>query len=97
MNALLGSVNMMLQEIGTHDPRAVVMAFGQDAADYRVELFEGYHADREPMEDDIGQQFEQAPDLYAALGWRVSRCRDSRPTTCSAPLHWPSRTPAVPP
>jgi 5'-3' exonuclease len=69
VNALLGGVNMMLQEIGTHDPRAVVMAFGQDAADYRVELFEGYHADREPMEDDIGQQFEQAPELYAALGW----------------------------
>ena len=69
MNALLGSVNMMLQEIDSHDPRAVVMAFGQDAADYRVELFEGYHADREPMEDDIGQQFDQAPDLYAALGW----------------------------
>jgi len=69
VNALLGSVNMMLQEIDSHDPRAVVMAFGQDAADYRVELFEGYHADREPMEDDIEQQFDQAPGLYAALGW----------------------------
>jgi DNA polymerase-1 len=45
------------------------MAFGQDAADYRVELFEDYHADREPMEDDIGRQFEEAPGLYAALGW----------------------------
>src|SRR5688572_32851853 len=69
VNALLGSVNIMLREIEAHDPRAVVMAFGQDAADYRVELFADYHADREPMEDDIGQQFEQAPDLYAALGW----------------------------
>jgi 5'-3' exonuclease len=69
VNALLGSVNMMLQEIDAHDPRAVVMAFGQDAADYRVELFEDYHADREPMEDDIGHQFDQAPELYAALGW----------------------------
>jgi 5'-3' exonuclease len=69
VNALLGSVNIMLNEIGRHDPRAVVMAFGQDAADYRVELFAGYHADREPMEDEIGRQFEQAPDLYAAFGW----------------------------
>lgn len=69
VNALLGSVNIMLNEIQRHDPRAVVMAFGQDAADYRVELFDGYHADREPMEDEIGRQFEQAPDLYAALGW----------------------------
>jgi 5'-3' exonuclease len=69
VNALLGSVNKMLNEIETHDPRAVVMAFGQDAADYRVELFEDYHADREPMEDDIGRQFDEAPDLYAAFGW----------------------------
>ena len=69
VNALLGSVNIMLNELARHDPRAVVMAFGQDAADYRVELFEGYHADREPMEDDIGRQFEEAPELYAALGW----------------------------
>ena len=69
VNALLGSVNMMLREIERHDPRAVVMCFGQDAADYRVELFDDYHADREPMEEDIGRQFEEAPDLYAALGW----------------------------
>ena len=69
VNALLGSVNMMLREIDAHDPRAVVMAFGQDAADYRVELFADYHADREPMEDDIGRQFEEAPRLYAAFGW----------------------------
>jgi DNA polymerase-1 len=69
VNALLGSVNMMLNEVGRHEPRAVVMCFGQDAADYRVELFDGYHADREPMEDDIGGQFEQAPALYAAFGW----------------------------
>jgi len=69
VNALLGSVNIMLNELARHDPRAVVMAFGQDAADYRVELFEDYHADREPMEDDIGRQFEEAPGLYAALGW----------------------------
>ena len=69
VNALLGSVNIMLNEVARHDPRAVVMAFGQDAADYRVELFDGYHADREPMEDDIGRQFEEAPELYAALGW----------------------------
>jgi 5'-3' exonuclease len=69
VNALLGSVNIMLNEVARHDPRAVVMAFGQDAADYRVELFDDYHADREPMEDDIARQFELAPELYAALGW----------------------------
>jgi 5'-3' exonuclease len=71
VNALLGSLNLMLREIGAHDPRAVVMAFGQDAADYRVELFPAYHADRRDLEvdEDIDRQFEDAPELYAAFGW----------------------------
>ena len=71
VNALLGSINLMLQEIGTHKPRAVLMAFGQDAADYRVELFPAYHADRRELEEDpdIDHQFDVAPDLYAAFGW----------------------------
>jgi 5'-3' exonuclease len=71
VNALLGSLNMMLREIEAHDPRAVVMAFGQDAADYRVELFADYHADRRELEadEDIDRQFDEAPGLYAAFGW----------------------------
>ena len=94
VNALLGSVNMMLQEIATHDPRAVVMAFGQDAADYRVELFEDYHADREPMEDDIGRQFDEAPDLYAAFGWEsVARAGTRGRRRARLLSRSPSRTP----
>ncbi len=71
VNALLGGVNLMLQEIATHTPRAVVMAFGQDAADYRVELFPDYHADRRELEadEDIERQFEAAPGLFDAFGW----------------------------
>ena len=71
VNALLGSVNIMLNEIAAHAPRAVVMAFGQDAADYRVELFPAYHADRRELDEDenIDRQFDLAPDLYAAFGW----------------------------
>jgi DNA polymerase-1 len=71
VNALLGGVNIMLNEIAAHAPRAVVMAFGQDAADYRVELFPAYHADRRELEADenIERQFDVAPDLYAAFGW----------------------------
>ena len=71
VNALLGSVNLMLQEIATHSPRAVVMAFGQDAADYRVELFPDYHADRRELEadEDIERQFEAAPALFDAFAW----------------------------
>ena len=71
VNALLGSVNIMLNEIARHGPRAAVMAFGQDAADYRVELFPDYHADRRELEADeaIDRQFEAAPALYEAFGW----------------------------
>jgi DNA polymerase-1 len=71
VNALLGSVNIMLNEIAAHDPRAVVMAFGQDAADYRVDLFPAYHADRRELEADenIDRQFDLAPELFAAFGW----------------------------
>jgi DNA polymerase-1 len=71
VNALLGSVNIMLREIERHPPRAVVMAFGQDAADYRVDLFPDYHADRRELEadEDIDVQFDEAPDLYGAFGW----------------------------
>jgi DNA polymerase-1 len=71
VNALLGGVNIMLREIAAHEPRAVVMAFGQDAADYRVELYPDYHADRRELEvdEDIDRQFDRAPDLYAAFGW----------------------------
>jgi 5'-3' exonuclease len=71
VNALLGSINLMLREIDEHPPRAVVMAFGQDAADYRVELFPDYHADRRELEEDenIDRQFDAAPGLYEAFGW----------------------------
>ena len=69
VNALLGSVNLVLREIELHDPRAVVMCFGTDAAKYRVELYEGYHADRPPVPDELGPQFLDAPGIYDALGW----------------------------
>jgi len=46
VNALLGTANMLLQEVETHDPRAVVLCFGPDAAEYRVERYPGYHAER---------------------------------------------------
>ena len=52
------------------------MCFGIDAAEYRVELFEGYHADRPPMPDELTPQWEDAPDLYEALGWYVAQRTD---------------------
>lgn len=69
VNALLGATNAILFEIERHAPRAVVTCFGPDAAPYRVELYEPYHAHRPPMPGELAAQWEQAPGLFEALGW----------------------------
>jgi DNA polymerase-1 len=71
VNALLGSVNQALWCVEKYRPRAVVMCFGQESADYRVEAFPDYHAARPEMPDDLAWQWERAPELYRALGWQV--------------------------
>jgi DNA polymerase-1 len=71
VNALLGSVNMTLQMVEEHRPRATVMCFGQESAVYRAEAYPPYHAARPPMPDDLAWQWERAPALYEALGWTV--------------------------
>ncbi|MEK6229066.1 MAG: 5'-3' exonuclease [Actinomycetota bacterium] len=71
VNALLGSVNSILQSAEDENARVTVCCFGPDAAPYRTELYPRYHAHRPPMPDDLAHQWEQAPDLYRALGWRV--------------------------
>jgi DNA polymerase-1 len=71
VNALLGSINALVQAVEEHDPRAVVLCFGQDAADYRVDLFPGYHADRPPMPDELAAQWNVAPELFEMFGWTV--------------------------
>ncbi len=73
VNALLGSVNALLRVMADTGPRAVVICLGAEQADYRVELFAGYHAARPPMPEDLAWQFERAPELFAALGWYVER------------------------
>jgi 5'-3' exonuclease len=62
---------MILLEIERHDPRAVVLCFGPDAATYRVEAFAGYHADRPPVPDELAPQFADSPDFFGAFGWLV--------------------------
>jgi 5'-3' exonuclease len=76
VNALLGSINIVLREIELHEPRAVVMCFGVDAAEYRVALYDAYHADRPPMPDELSPQWAAAPGLYEALGWYVAQSDD---------------------
>jgi len=69
VNALLGSANAVLRVAAEHGPWAVVMCFGQDAADYRVAAYPAYHAARPPVPDALASQFADAPAFFAALGW----------------------------
>jgi DNA polymerase-1 len=71
VNALVGSVNMTLWCVEKYAPRAVIMCFGQESADYRVEAYPDYHAKRPEMPSDLVWQWERAGALYEALGWRV--------------------------
>jgi 5'-3' exonuclease len=71
VNALLGTANLVLREVEQYEPRAVVLCFGPDAADYRVELFDGYHAERPDVPEGLVPQFDDAPDFFEAFGWVV--------------------------
>jgi 5'-3' exonuclease len=72
VNALLGAANLILREVETHRPRAVVLCFGPDAAHYRVELFPDYHADRDELPAEFAPQFADSRDFFEAFGWPVA-------------------------
>jgi 5'-3' exonuclease len=71
VNALLGVSNLLLQAVEIHDPRAVVLCFGEEAAPYRVALYSGYHADRPEMPEELVPQWEDAPAYFGAFRWSV--------------------------
>jgi 5'-3' exonuclease len=72
VNALLGTANLILREIEQHEPRAVVLCFGPDAARYRVELYAGYHAERPEVPEALQPQWDDSADFFEAFGWRVT-------------------------
>jgi 5'-3' exonuclease len=72
VNALLGTTNLILREVERFQPRAVALCFGPDAADYRVELFSGYHAERPEVPDDLVPQFADSDDFFSAFAWTVT-------------------------
>jgi 5'-3' exonuclease len=72
VNALLGATNLILREVERHKPRAVVLCFGPDAADYRLELYPAYHADRDGLPDELVHQWEDAGEFFRAFGWTVA-------------------------
>ncbi len=72
VNALLGTANLILRELDQHDPRAVVLCLGPDAAAYRVELFAGYHAERPAMPDGLASQWAEARSFFESFAWTVA-------------------------
>jgi 5'-3' exonuclease len=69
VNALLGTTNLILLELERRPVRAVVLCFGEEAADYRTELYAPYHADREPPPDGLDRQFAEAEAFFDSFGW----------------------------
>ncbi|MDQ6806649.1 MAG: 5'-3' exonuclease [Actinomycetota bacterium] len=69
VNALLGATNLLLRVVEDRSPRAVVVCFGAEAAEYRVAAYPGYHAERPAVPDILQWQFDAAPELFDAFGW----------------------------
>jgi DNA polymerase-1 len=69
VNALLGALNMVFRVVADRSPRAVVLAFGLDAAVYRTDAYAPYHAERPPVPDDLEPQFADSHAFFGAFGW----------------------------
>jgi 5'-3' exonuclease len=76
VNALLGTVNALLTVLQARPSRAVAACFGAEEATYRVELYPGYHAQRDPMPPELASQWGRAPALLESLGWTVCDAGD---------------------
>ncbi|HXW59653.1 MAG TPA: 5'-3' exonuclease H3TH domain-containing protein [Solirubrobacteraceae bacterium] len=77
VNALLGTVNALLALLEARlaargGVRAVVACLGAEQATYRVQLYAGYHAQREPKPAPLASQWAKAPELLGAFGWTVA-------------------------
>lgn len=72
VNALLGATNAILRIVADRGPRAVVICNGAEAARYRVERYDGYHADRPPVPDGLAAQFARAGELFEGFGWTLA-------------------------
>src|SRR3954454_4610071 len=68
-NALLGTANLILQAVERHQPRAVILCDGAEAATYRKELLPRYHADRPPLDPDLAHQFALSEAFCGSRGW----------------------------
>ena len=72
VNALLGAANLILRVVEDHSPRAVVVCFGAEAAHYRKELYEPYHAQRPELDPDLAHQYTLVHEWLRSFGWTVA-------------------------
>ena len=78
VNALLGTANLILREVEIHQPRAVVLCFGPDAAAYRTELYPPTTPSATAaMPDELAPQFAAGAGLLR--GVRLDRRDQRRP------------------
>ena len=67
----------MLREVEGARPARGRLCFGPDAADYRVELYAGYHAERPEVPDELAPQFADAPELLRGVRLDLASPSDS--------------------
>jgi 5'-3' exonuclease len=72
VNALLGATNVILRIAADRSPRAIVICFGAEAAHYRKDLFEPYHANRPEPDEALAWQIENAPAYFEQFGWTTA-------------------------
>jgi len=65
-------VNALLGMLEARPSRAVAACMGAEEAVYRVKLYPGYHAQRDPMPPELRVQWDKAPALLGSLGWTVA-------------------------
>jgi DNA polymerase-1 len=70
VNALLGAVNLILRIAVDTRPRVIVVCWGAEAAHYRTDIYPDYHAARPPVPEALQWQFDRAPALVEAFGWK---------------------------
>ena len=51
----------------------MVVCFGQEAAHYRKEAYEPYHADRPELDPDLAHQYGLVDGWFESFGWKVDK------------------------
>src|SRR5205085_1570370 len=69
-------VRAVAVRVGYHQPAQFAKSFRPDAAVYRKELYEPYHAARPPVPPELDRQFAEARDFFESFGWTVTWSED---------------------